>query len=221
MRFLFMVVGGIITTTLIGVVYYKRLPKAFKLVLCQVILALICESLAKYLIVSHSYRYNNLWIFNIYLLGEIWLNGIAGRMLINNKTIKKVIPFLLAGLTVLWSINIYVESMASFANWCFIATSIVLIFIYFAVLFDLALFKNQRIVNQPAFWLSLSILLFFGCDLPYFGLRNYLIGHQLNGIEHRLHTINTILSLIRYPLIAISFILCGYGRKQKGSIKIA
>jgi len=215
-----MVIGGIIITSIIGIFHYRRLPQAYKLILYQVLLALTCELLAKYLIIKHSSRYNNLWIFNIYLLGEFWLNGLAGRILINNKTIKKVVLFLLVALTILWSINIYMEGMVSFANWCFIAASIIQIAIYFVVLFDAALFKSQSIFVQPTFWLSISVLLFFGCDLPYFGLRNYLIGHKLNGIEHKLHTINTILSLIRYPLIAISFVLCSYSDNKRGVLKI-
>lgn len=221
MQPLLIIILGKIVAILLGFYYYKFLSDAYRLILYQVIVALLCESFARYLVVSHPYRYNNLWVFNLYLLCEMWLDGMAGRLLIRNNIIKQAVFYTLLGLTVLWGVNIYLVSMASFANWCFVATSIVFIIIYFIVLFDTALFNAKSILIQPAFWLCLSIILFYGCDLPYFGLRNYLIKHQMRSTELKLYVINSILNFIRYPLVAVSFIFCRNTNKQKSVIKIA
>jgi len=220
MHSLFIIVIGKILAILFGLYYFKSLSIAFRLILFQVVLALICESFARYLLIRHSFHYNNLWIFNWYLLCEMWLAGLAGKSLISNKIIKRIIPYLLIALTVLWAVNIYVEGMVNFANWCFIGSSIILVAIYIVVLFETALFKSQNIFSQPAFWLSLSIVLFFGCDLPYFGLRNYLISHNLNSLELKLYIINSVLNFIRYPLIAISFIFCGQNASKNAPLKL-
>ncbi|MGN6568824.1 MAG: hypothetical protein ACTHJ0_12770 [Flavipsychrobacter sp.] len=204
MQSLLTIVAGKIVAILIGVYCYKFLPKAYRYILLQVTLALVCEVVGEG--VEKIYHKNNLWIFNLYLLAETWLNGLAGIVLLKNKSIKVAIHNTLFLLTVIWIINVYSNGMQIFANWCFVASAIATIIIYMLVLFNNA-FSKQSIFTMPAFWLSISIILFFGCDLPYFGLRNYLLKHSVN-IEEQLYYVNYVLNFLRYPLIAICFFLC-------------
>lgn len=207
MQSLLLILAGKIIAIVIGLCFFKFLSKPYRLILVQVIFALLCEWGAQF-IVKHYHR-NNIWVFNIYLLVEVWLIGLAGRLLLRNKLIQKfVLPVLILA-TLIWCSNIYFSGMADFANWCFVASSLILIVLYFIVLFDNALFSSQKIITQPVFWLSFSIIIFFGCDLPYFGIRNYLVNKH-SDIELKVDYINYILNFIRYPLVAISFILCTY-----------
>lgn len=204
MQSLLTIVAGKIFAIFIGLYCFRFLPKAYRFILLQVILALISEVSGEG--IEKYYHKNNLWIFNLYLLFETWLNGLAGIALLENKSIKRVIRYTLFLLTVVWIVNVYSNGMQIFANWCFIASAIVTIVIFMFVLFNNA-FTRQNIFIKPEFWLSLSIILFFGCDLPYFGLRNYLLKHFIN-VEEQLYYVNYVLNFLRYPLIAICFFLC-------------
>lgn len=207
MQSLLIIIAGKIIAIIAGIYFFKFLSIPYRLIFYQVILALFCESIAKH--IAREYHSNNIWIFNWYLLFEMWLNGLAAKFLLRNKTLQKSILYTLGFLTALWILNVGIEGMTVFANWCFIATSIVFVIIYIFVLFDKTLFAAQSIFLQPSFWLSMSIILFYGCDLPYFGLRNYLIVRYFD-IANKLYYVNYVLNFIRYPLIAIAFIL--YGR---------
>lgn len=207
MHSLLLILSGKIIAIAIGIYYFKFLPNPYRYILAQVVLALLCEWGAE-LFVKHYHR-NNIWIFNWYLLAEVWLNGLAGKQLLKNKLIQKVVIPVLVLITLIWCANIYISGMVDFANWCFVASSLMLIVLYFIVLFDNALFLSQKIITQPVFWLSFSIILFFGCDLPYFGIRNYL-ANKHSDIELKVDIINYVLNFVRYPLVAISFILCAY-----------
>ena len=94
---------------------------------------------------------------------------------------------------------------------------ILMVVLFIVVLFNSGVFNNANILSQPAFWLCLSSILFYGCDIPYMGLHNYLSSHFPNlGIQ--LANINTVLDVIRYPLVAVSFLLLG---RKAVPVKIA
>lgn len=190
--------------------YYKILPKAYKLILIHVIIITSCEIAGNYLSYGNK---NNSWVFNIFwILPELVLMSWAGAYLIPNRTIKRTIPFLVVLGLVLWAGSIYINGINTFANYYFLYVCLVLIVIYLSVLLG-NLFDAANISKQPFFWLSLSVLLYFSCDLPYFGLHSLLID-KYPVMAHRLYNINTVLNFIRYPLVAVSFYMLGKQTKN-------
>ncbi len=89
---------------------------------------------------------------------------------------------------------------------------------YIVVLFSNSLFSTKNIFSQPVFWLCFSTILFFGCDIPFMGLHNYLFDKNPK-LGDQLVNINNILDIIRYPLVGISFILLG--RQHSKPLKVA
>jgi hypothetical protein len=204
-EFLFMELTKIVPIV-IGVYFFKQLPAPYRLVLYHLFLVSICEITGYYLTVTTDKT--NSWVFNfLWLLPELLLMGIAGRGLIQAKSMKNVATILMLIGIVIWIVNIYKTGINQFANWTFIYISIMLIVIYLNVLFN-SIFNGTNLVRSPAFWLSVSVILYFSCALPYFGLFQYL-NTTSRSLAKGLFYINEILILIRYPMVAVSFYLLG------------
>ena len=200
---------------IIGAVYFKRLPTPYKLVFYLIIIASIFESYGYY--ISQYTHKTNAWVFNFYIIVEVWLLGIAAIYLSRGVTIRKVFFSLLVVNSAIWVIDICINSIFLFANLSMVCGSIILTFLYILILYY-NLFSVKGVLQQPIFWLSVSTILYFGCDTPYMGLHNYLATHSPN-LATELDYINRILDIIRYPLVAISFILLG--RQKKVALKAA
>ena len=143
---------------------------------------------------------------------EVWLLGLAAIYLVRKDIVKKVFFILLIINTIVWACVVVNNSIYSFATISMVCGCCLVTLMYISVLFNNSLFNGGSIIKQPVFWLSLSTILYFGCDIPFMGLHNYLVEHMLR-LATQLTNINTVLDIIRYPLVAISFILLGR-RKQ-------
>ena len=186
--------------------FRSYLPRPYKLVLYLIAVAFFCESYGYY--IHHILQKQNAWLFNLYMLTEVLLMGGAAIYLVNKKNVRLLFLLLLGINTSIWGYAIFVNSIYSFANFSMVCGCILLASIYLSVFFANSLFKQANIIKQPIFWLCLSTILYFGCDIPYMGLHNYLTKHAPS-IAWQLDYINIILDIIRYPLIAISFLLLG------------
>ena len=147
---------------------------------------------------------------------EVWLLGVAAILLTTNNGVRKLFLISLVADTIIWATIIMRHSIYLFANVPMVAGCCIITALYIYVLFNKAIFYNNKILNQPIFWLSISTVLYFGCDIPYMGLHNYMAQHVL-ALAKKLDYINRILDIIRYPLVAISFILLG--RQQHVALK--
>lgn len=206
MDYLLWALPGKIFTLFIGLYFFRKLPTCYKLIFVQVFFALLAESFGAYL--GHHYIHNA-WVFNIYNLIDLLLTGIAAQLLL--RKYKYIIyGFIVFGF-IIWGIEVYKYGILHLANIFFIFSCILLVCVYLFVLLNQSLF-TKRIFTEPAFWLSISVILYFGCCLPYFGLYNYLINEQY-AIAKKLVIINRVFNFIRYPFIAVCFIIIG---RQKG-----
>jgi len=208
MQFFLFTISIKVFTIIVGLFYFKKLNKAFRYILWQVIVVSGCETLGNF---TSYHSQNNLWVFNFfYLLPELWLTGMAARELTTNSKLKKATPYLLGLGTFVWGINITVYGINIFANWALIYIGVTLCIIYMNVLIKNS-WSEQSPFLQPEFWLSLSVILFFSCNIPYYGMFNFL-SYESPVLLRKLFYINKGLNFIRYPLIALSFYL--YARQR-------
>lgn len=204
--FIFLV---IVLCIIAGVSSWKNLILPYRLILVQVVIALIFESLGVYLsIILHL---SNSWLFNIYMLLELLLLGMSGTYFIDIKYKKLVFSGVVAG-TFFWIVNLFQNPFNKLYNWSYIASATVIIGIYLGVLFTVVLFRTKRILSHPLFYLCGSFILYFASVIPLFGLLNYLINDDLP-MANKLFYINVSLNVFRYVMIAIAFYL--YGRQAK------
>ena len=198
-----------------GGYYFRSLPLPYKLVLFLTAAALLFECYGYYLGV-HLHKGNS-WLFNIYILVDAWVLGVAAIYLMNVS--KKYLFFAaLIAHTIIWCVNVCMGSIYTFANFGLVSDFILLTAMYLTVLISNSVFKKSSILSQPVFWLSATIIFCSACAIPYFGLHHYLISNA-PALASKLISINMFLDIIRYPLVAISFILLG--RQKQAVLKVA
>ena len=216
MSSVFVFLPGQVIALIIGVYYYKYLPRSYKLVFCLIAIASFCESYGYYL--SHFLHESNAWVFNLYMIIEVWLLGTAAIYLINNHKIRKLFIALLIFNSILWASVIIRNSIYLFANISMVFGCCLITVMYIIVLYHNSLFNDKGTLKESVFWLAIATILYFGCDIPYMGLHNYLVLNYPS-LGTKLSIINTLLDIIRYPIVAISFILLG--RQKKVALKAA
>lgn len=194
----------------IAIYYARYLSTAYWLIVLQVAIAIFCDSYGKYLVYHNQY---NTWLYNYYMLAELWLTGSAAVYFIKKKILKQGVLFALLLVNMIWIIEVFHYGIIRFATNTFMSLCVVLIIIYTGVLFNRSIFTNKSIIKQPVFWLALSVILYFGCDLPYLGLNNYLVKMSMSMAE-KLFLINQLLDITRYVLIGIGIFLHGYQHKK-------
>lgn len=207
MQLFFYILTTDIITLCLGLFFLRNFTIPYKLVLFHVLLTSIIEIYGWYLGAIRGQH--NVWLFNIFwLVGELWIMGTAGILLLKGKKIKQSLAILIFLATAFWGINIYQFGISAFTPSVLLSIYVVVLLIYFIVLFQSVLLSNEKIMRLPELWLCLSVILYFGCNIPYYGLFNYL-NAQDPKLLSSLFNITLILNLVRYPMVAVSFFLLG------------
>jgi hypothetical protein len=74
------------------------------------------------------------------------------------------------------------------------------------VMFRLADTSTVRLARLPAFWMLLSVMLYFLCIIPVFGLHNYFAVRNAQ-LARVIYPMNDVLFMLRYGLFAWSMVL--------------
>ncbi len=207
--YLYPIFASKIFAVIIGLVNWRLLTKPYKLIAVQVCLILLTESLGLYL--NHVRQCNNVFLFNIYNILEVWLLAYIGKQFITTKFARLILPILIF-LTVYWFYCVLLRGIDEFFNWFFVVYCFFLVIIFTVILFTNALFNRKKVLGEPLFLICISIILYYGCTVPLFGVMNYLIKNDINTAA-RLFYISHTVEVLRYLLIAIAFYL--YGRQAK------
>jgi hypothetical protein len=194
-----------------GVYYFKYLSKAYRLVLFLIAIALSCEFYGYYL--SYHLKQHNAWLFNIYMLIEVWMMVGAALYLINNGKIRLVFFSALIINSVFWLGTITAKTIYTFANMPMITGCLLMASVYLFLLINHGIFNRRGILSEPIFWLAISIILYAVCVIPFMAMHDYLTKH-MSTVNVRLHLIISILDIVRYPLAGISFVVFGKMRKK-------
>lgn len=198
---------------IMGVYYYRHLPFAYRLVLLQSVLAISAEVLG--LAIVKVYHQYNVWVFNIYdLLFEVWLMTIAGYYLLSGKMKNTYIFLAPALLTIVWVYGVSRKGLMDMYTPFLLGKSILLISVYMLLLYQTAFGRRDNVSRLPAFWLSLSMILFFGGALPFYGFYNFLVVNQPDILSSLFYSIIWTLNFIRYPMAAYSLYLAGSQQKR-------
>jgi hypothetical protein len=208
-------ISGKILAIIVGLFFWRRLALPYRLVFFQVIIAMITEIVGRY--IAYILHKHNLWLFNYYWVIDMWMAGIVGYMLVKNQTVKNSIPWLLGIATIVWLINILKQGIDIHPTWAMCIISITIVIIYFPIIIN-SLFSNDKIISSPEFWLSFSLILFFGCSIPLYGVYNYLYETNPLMLKQLFNIIKT-LNFIRYPLIALAFYLYAHQQKTLSTVE--
>jgi hypothetical protein len=207
----FYVLPGYFFCLITGIIYFKHLPKSYRLVFYLFLMAMLCEACGYYL--AHYLHRWNWWVFNLYMQLEVWFMGCAALYLVAQRTIRIFFLSVIFFNTAVWSAEIMMKTIYQPSNVAMVCYSISLAGMYIVVLFSNSLFSKRSIIQQPIFWLAASAILYFSCIVPYMALSSFLF-QRFARLAYKLHTINIVLNVLRYSLIAISFILLGRQTKK-------
>lgn len=199
----------------ISLVYGRFLSRPYRLILLQVGIALVAETAGRY--IALQLHQHNVWLFNIYWLIDFAILGTAGYMLTANKTQKRIIPIAMGIAMLVWAATIYRQGIWLQPTWASSLMNIILVYIYMGVM-SVTLFGSGKVWLQPGLWLSISVILFSACTIPFYSIYNYLAAND-PVLLGKLFNIVLLLNFIRYPLVALSFYL--YGRQKLVSLKKA
>jgi hypothetical protein len=209
---LFYFLIGKVFAIITGLYFFRSLTRAYRLTLLLTLVATIVEVVGYYL--HAQLRQNNVWLFNYYMIFEVWMLGLASLYLVKNKTVQISFVALLLLDTAVWIHTIATNPITVFASFPMVCGCIALTVIYLVVLLSNSLFSQNKILNQPIFWLCIANILYFSCDIPVMGLHNFLYKTSPS-IANKLSIINTVLDIVRYPLVGVSFLMLGRQKSPK------
>lgn len=199
-----------VIAVIIGVYNRKILPVQYKILILQVFIAFSAEISGKYL--NHIQHSNNSWVFNLYMLAEVILLGIAGKYFINTNKAGRLIISILSSFIILWIYFFFSLGITKLFNWFFVLSSLFSVGLYIYIMLHKVLFNKRTIYNNPTFLICLSVIIYFACIIPLFGSIMFLINDNLV-IAEKLYLINAFANILRYALVAIAFYL--YARQAK------
>lgn len=194
----------------IGLYYWRLLLPAYRLFWVQVLLAFSTEVIARAM--HHNTGFNNIILYNFYVVLEVWLLGSACRLLLKKTYLKRLIAYLLPFITVSWFVGTIIKGITVFNNWIVIVVALFYIVFYFALLLDNLIFRIQELYKQPLFLIAIAMILYYATIIPLFGMINYLTNSDMK-LASKLYNINLAAVILRYALVAIAFYL--YGRQAK------
>lgn len=197
---------------IIAILYFNRFSKPYKLVFIQIVVAVIVESLGFY--IGNIRHHHNIWLFNIYELLDFWLMTIVAKYFLNGKMYAQAIYILLFIATALWIFNCWYSGIDVVLTWYTVYDRVALLLIYLLVLFNSAIFKFDKLIDQPLFWLCFGSIIFYGVGLPTFALLNYMNANNEKLAESLFNIIKSI-NFLRYLFVGYSFYLIGKQSKYE------
>lgn len=147
-----------------GLYYFRRLSKPFRLFFLINVVALFVETIGHF--ISYTLQKPNLWLFNIYLFVDpILYLSLAGFFV--REYLKKYLYLMCLGNLVVWAYLIYRNSIFNFAYFSLVLTALIITFIYTFILIDNTMRSSKGVAKDPLFWLCLSIVSYYACDIPF------------------------------------------------------
>lgn len=200
-----------IAAIIVGVVYWRRLPLPYRIIMAQVVVGILAETAGKIMNLLHYP--SNQWVFNIYMLFEALLFGSAGYFFMKEGRARKLAKYLLFFFIALWPVCLYIYTFFYLFSAYYVCYSFFLVLLYAYVLTNHVLFTNDKLLRNPLFVICVSVIMLFAGTLPLFGTLRYVVENDLD-VAKLLFYVNIIINLLRYLLVAVAFYLCGRQPKR-------
>ena len=188
---------------LVGILTIRRHNPVFRLFFFDLMLGLANETTGLILYYVFSIK-NNLWAYDIYVLVETMLVGFACYKLIDNKLLKKTIPWVLGGFTGLLIVHVLLKGVNQPPIMSLMVSNIILTCLFLYVMIQLI--NTRAIGREPLFWISIGLIIYYGCSIPYWGVFSYLLKNDLPLLQ-KLLMLFWVIDILRYGLTTLSFLL--------------
>jgi len=146
-------------------------------------------------------------LYNLFSILEFTFYSWMLREIIINKTIKKIILFVLIFYPFISLLNIFfIQGKSGFHTVTYAIGCLIIVawcIYYFYELFLLA--HSVRLLKQPSFWICTALLFFYTFTFPLYGLSNLMTGLP-KVVLRNLQTIVDIINVFLYSLFSIAFL---------------
>jgi hypothetical protein len=194
----------LLLVTIAGLIRYKKLSKAFKILTVLILCTLISESIKK---VYGKIYHNNMPVAHIWAVIEYAFFSLTYFYLLTNKRVKKAIIVSTVAMLILEVVNVlFFEKLTQFPSLILEASHIVYV-VYSLLLFrQMLLFPaEQSLFKQSLFWFNINVLFYATTMFLDFALLSYFIENKLDVIP--LAYFALVVNFIFYIVIGISILM--------------
>ena len=121
----------------------------------------------------NNFPKNNHWLFNISMVFETFFLLSASYIYFIKVNLKRLPAIFLVIFFSLFLFEIHIRGYVVFANYSYIAESFCLITMYILILYDQFEKHPFNWYKAPKALISVGILVYFICNVPYLSLMNY------------------------------------------------
>lgn len=151
-------------------------------------------------------QHPNYFVFNIFLLFDLWIFGIAAASLLKRRKRMYNVLFLLFGMGTIYCVyNFLFLQKEQFNTYSFLVESLILVFLYLVAFIDQYTISIGPIYRQPFFWICIGNIVFYASNIPFFAFFHYLVEYHQEAARS-LYLITKISSLVRSMLFLIAFL---------------
>ncbi len=156
----------------------------------------------------------NSWLYNSFTLIEFSVYAWYYRRIIHLQRIRKAIRVFQILFPVFWFVTVFF--VFGFKAW---NSYVIITGAFFTMCFVLAyyyqLLASDDVVDisrHPEFWIATGMLIFYSCQVPYFGMLNYLVENYLL-LAKKLLKVLTLINILMYSLFTYAY-LCRISTKK-------
>ena len=196
--------GAEIIAFILSIIFFKKLSFFLKIVAFQVSIATSMDVLGFYL---KEFYVSNVPVYNIYLLFDCAILLYAVYYHLKPK-INSMLVLSVFGIYVLtWCFFMLKNGIHLFSIETYIFDSLILLVFYMTLFYYTMINYKGSLLQLPEFWVCLGIILFYGCNIPYFSMVPYLRKNCTKEENRMIFNLIRVLVSLRYLLIATSFLL--------------
>jgi hypothetical protein len=165
----------LLITTLAGVrIYFINAPLALKLLfqLCLVLLAV--DSIGIY--VRDVLQDDNKWLYNLYFICCFLYLAYIYMQVIEHEGVRVSIQIFFGVFIVFALLNsLFLQGLHAVQSFTFVFGGIFTIYLAVAYFWQLLVSpENDKIMLDPIFWMSFGLIVYYGGNVPFYGMFNYL-----------------------------------------------
>jgi len=152
------------------------------------------------------HKKNIAW-YNIFMGIEFFMYGYYYYLLLQRKTIRKIIKGYLIAFPVFWySVVFFVFGINEWNSYLAIAGSFVVI--CFSICFYYEIFTAAELIRlskSTEFWIATALIIFYSCNMPYVGMLHFLVKNYLS-LAAKIISFFQCLYIITYCMFIYAFI---------------
>ena len=198
-----------------AIICFTKLNTSYRIVALQSCIAFVVEAFGYWWKLDIN-RGSNKWLFNLYMIFDCGLILLAAYYFLKPKIPIKFFAALFLVFIVFWlNSAIQNKTIDKFTIEAYVIDSVFSLASFLYILYTYALNEKGDLISMPVLWLCLGLIINYGCSIPYFS--TYSIQGKMCSKEEMefLNKIPTILNNIRYPLVALSFVLFYFQSSSK------